>query len=214
MKAWNQIYKNKAEDYTYYNLHEAHENLQYVSNFFRKKRVKSILDLGCGVGRNLIPLAKIGFDVSGIDYADEAIKQTKSLLEENKLRANLIEGDVYKKLPYEDHHFDAIVSIQVIQHAYETDLVKAIKEIYRILKPNGYIFVTVCGRYSKGKVRPCLVKTAKNIAPHTFIPTEGNETGQVHFIYTKSLILKHFDKFNILKIWRDSRDYYCFIVQK
>lgn len=214
MKTWNQIYKNNSENYTYYNLHEAHEDLLKVAKYFQKKKIKSILDLGCGVGRNLIPLAKMGFDVSGIDYADEAIKQTKSLLEENKLRASLIEGDVYKKLPYEDHHFDAIVSIQVIQHAYETDLTNAIKEIYRILKPNGYIFVTVCGRYSKGKVRPCLVKTAKNVAPHTFIPTEGNETGQVHFMYTKSLIVKHFNRFNILKIWRDSRDYYCFIAKK
>lgn len=214
MKAWNQIYKNNSENYTYYDLHEAHEDLLKVAKYFQKNKVKSILDLGCGVGRNLIPLAKMGFDVSGIDYAKEAIRQTKTLLRDNKLKANTVEGDIYKPLPYKDNSFDGLISVQVIQHAHEPDLQKAIKEIYRILKPSGYIFVTVCGRYSKGKVRPCLVKTAKNVGYHTYIPTEGNEKGQVHFIYSKAIILKHFKDFKTEKIWKDSRDYYCFIAKK
>jgi hypothetical protein len=50
MKAWNQIYKNNSENYTYYNLHEAHEDLLKVVKYFQKNKVKSILDLGCGVG--------------------------------------------------------------------------------------------------------------------------------------------------------------------
>lgn len=214
MKAWNQIYKNNLTNYAYYNLHEAHENLDSIVSIFKKNKVKTILDLGCGVGRNLIPLVKQGFKVSGIDYAPEAIKQTSKILNQKKIKACLIKGDIYKTLPYKDASFDALISVQVIQHSYEKDLIKAVKEIYRVLKPNGLMFVTVCGRYSRGKVRPCLVKTAKRVAKHTYIPTEGNEKGQVHFIYSKYLIFKHFKKFKIDKIWKDSRDYYCFIAKK
>lgn len=214
MKAWNKIYKNKAENYTYYDLNEAHEDLGNIIDIFKKEKIKRVLDLGCGIGRNLIPLAKHGFIVDGIDYAPEAIKQTKSILKKEKLKATLIEGNIYKTLPYKNESFDGLISVQVIQHANENNLVRAIKEIYRVLKPGGIIFVTVCGRISKGKVRYCLVKTAKKIAPNTYVPSIGDEKGQVHFIYTKSLIYKHFKNFKIKKIWKDDRDYYCFIAQK
>jgi len=214
MKAWNKIYKNDSARYSYYNLYEAHEDLESVVGILKKNKVETVLDLGCGVGRNLIPLVKQEFSVSGIDYAPEAIKQTSEILKKENLKAQLIEGDIYKILPYKNDFFDAVISVQVIQHAYEKDILKALKEIYRVLKPGGLIFITVCGRISKGKVRPCLVKTAKNVASHTYIPTEGNEKGQVHFIYTKDLISRHFAGFKMIKMWKDSRDYYCFIAKK
>jgi len=212
--AWNEIYKKRHEDYTYYNLHEAHENLLSVAEFFKEHNVKQVLDLGCGVGRNLIPLVKLGFDVSGIDYADEAVKHTRELLREEHLSADIVEGNIHSTLPYRDNSFDALVSVQVIQHGYEQDVKHTISEIYRVVKPGGEIFITVSGRFSRGKVRPFLVQTAKYVGPHTFIPTQGNEKGQVHFIYTKELILEHFDHFTIEKMWKDPRDYYCFLAKK
>jgi len=43
------------------------------------------------------------------------------------------------------------------------------------------------------------------------LPTLGNEAGLVHFIYNKQLIQKHFNNFEILKLWRDDKDYFAFI---
>ncbi|MEK7072021.1 MAG: class I SAM-dependent methyltransferase, partial [Patescibacteria group bacterium] len=73
-------------------------------------------------------------------------------------------GDIFSPLPYNDNYFDAIVSVQVLQHGKEKDIKKSLKEVVRVLKPNGLIFITLCGRVSKGQVRFCLVKTAKKIA--------------------------------------------------
>jgi len=100
-----------------------------------------------------------------------------------------------------------------LQHGKISEIKKAIKEIGRVLKPGGLVFITLSGRISKSKVRDYLIKTAKKIAPRTYVPTIGNEKGLAHFIYNKKFIKKHYHNFKILKIWKDSRDYYCFIAQ-
>ncbi len=209
---WEKIYDKEGESYKYYDILETpHTDLEQVIKEFKKSKVKKVLDLGCGAGRNALYLAQNGFTVYGIDNAPTGLKILRKTLKKRGLMANLKLGDVYKPLPYRDDFFDALISVQVIQHAKEATILKAIKEITRIIKPGGLIFITLCGRYSKGKVRLFLVKTAKKIAPNTYLPTQGNEAGLVHFIYNNDLIKKHFSNFKILKLWRDDKDYFAFI---
>ena len=213
MLQWNKIYKKEGINCSHYNILKPHEDIFKMSDFFKKQRVKKVLDLGCGAGRNLIYLSKKDFDVCGIDYAHEGLKIIKERLKKEKIKSNLKLGNIFNKLPYEDNFFDAVISIQVLQHGKVNEIKGAIQEIRRILKPSGLIFVTLCGRISNGKVRDYLIKTAKKIAPRTYIPTMGNEKGLTHFIYNKKIIKKHYYNFRILKIWKDSRNYYCFIAQ-
>ena len=213
MLQWNKIYKKEGIKYKYYNIFRPHENMPDVSHFFKKQKVKRVLDLGCGAGRNLVYLSKKGFDMYGTDYAPEGLKIIKEKLKKEKTSCRLKLGNIFNKLPYENDFFDAIISVQVLQHGKVNEIKKAIKEIKRVLKPEGLIFITLSGRISKGKVRDYLIKTAKKIAPRTYVPTKGNEDGLTHFIYNKKLIKKHYYNFKILKIWKDSRDYYCFIAQ-
>jgi len=215
-KQWDNIYEKQGEKYKYYNIFEPHKDMSYVSKVFSKHKVNTILDLGCGVGRNLIFLSKKGFNLYGIDYSLDGVKILNSKLKSLKLsdKTNIICGSFYDKLPYKDFFFDAIISVQSLQHGKEKQIKFAIKEMLRVLKPNGLIFITLAGRTSKGKVRHCLVKTAKKIAPNTYLPTIGDEIGLVHFIYNKELIEKHYKDFKIIKSWRDDKDYYCIIGQK
>ena len=149
-----------------------------------------------------------------MDYAPEGVKLLNAKLKSLKLKSHIIQGSFYDKLPYSDSTFDAIISVQSLQHGKEAQIKSAIKEISRVLKPKGLIFITLAGRISKGKVRHCLVKTAKKIAPNTYLPTLGDETGLVHFIYNKELVLKHFKDFETIKLWRDDKDYYCIVARK
>jgi len=208
MLQWNEIYKRNPKSYKYYSLTKPHRDLAKVSRCFKKGG--AVLDLGCGSGRNMFYLCEKGFKVSAIDIAPEGIRQIKKTLK----KSDAVVGNVYKRLPYKNEQFDAIISIQVLQHATEEKIKSAIKEMHRILKPGGYIFVTVCGRLSKGKVRYVLVKTAKKIAPNTYVPTIGGETGLTHFIYNKKILLKHFKAFITVDLWKDERDYYCILAKK
>lgn len=211
---WDKIYKKEGDKYKYYDIYDPHPDIDKVVKIFKKNKVQKVLDLGSGAGRNLWYLVSKGFDLYGIDLAAEGIELTKKYLKKKKLSAELKVGDVFKKLAYLDNFFDAIVSVQVLQHADEPTIKKTIKEMERILKPGGLLFATLCGRCSKGKVRHCLVKTAKKIAPFTYLPTQGSEQGLTHYIYNKDRIEKHYKNFKISEFWLDDKDYYCFVGQK
>ncbi len=210
---WNAIYSRPKNQYEYYDLEAPYEDLPKVINFFSLHKVKSVLDLGCGIGRNLIPMAKMGFVMSGIDDAPAGIKKTAAALKKNNVHADLKTGR-FQSIPFSDKNFDSIISIQTINHGYKRDIQAGFREVARVLKPKGYFFLTVPGRIAKGKIRYLLVKTAKQVELNTFIPTIGDEIGVPHHIFSRSLIKKYLFDFKIIDIWRDSRDYYCVLAQK
>jgi 2-polyprenyl-3-methyl-5-hydroxy-6-metoxy-1,4-benzoquinol methylase len=55
-----------------------------------------LLDLGCGQGRDAIPLARLGFKVTGIDSSSTGIDQMLKIAQEEGLTLKGILGDIYK----------------------------------------------------------------------------------------------------------------------
>jgi SAM-dependent methyltransferase len=206
MKQWNQLFKKRGKVFL-----KPQEDIPRVAKLFKRKNIKRLLDLGCGSGRHLVYFAKKGFDVYGIDIAEEGIKIARKWLKKEKLKAKLERGSVYKKLPYNSNFFDAVVSVQVLQHGKLNQIKKGVEEIKRVLKPGGLIFITLFGRYSKGKARYCVIKDAREVAPRTYVPRTGDEAGVTHYVYDKSIIKKHYKDFKIIDLWRDKKDYYCFL---
>ena len=149
-------------------------------------------------------LAKAGFDVYGMDSSKTGLKQTKEWL--NKLKANLKKSSCYKRFPYKNNFFDAILSIQVIHHAKIKDVRFCISEIERTLKPKGIAFITV-PVYKKNKHR----SRVKMIAKRTYIPLTGHEIGVPHYHYNKELMKKDFKNFKILDLYIDKGKHYCLL---
>ena len=214
MSQWNEIYRKQGTGYKFYNILQPHKDLGKVIALFKKAGAKRVLDLGCGAGRNLIPLAENGFDAYGIDQASDGLKIAKRELSRRNLKAKLAKGNVFTNLPYKDGFFDALISVQVMQHATPSRIKKGIAEMHRVLKPGGLAFITLTGRISSGKVHRMLILTARKIGDHLYIPQQGDEKGLVHFIYTKKLIYGHYSSFKILSLWIDEKGYYCFIARK
>jgi 2-polyprenyl-3-methyl-5-hydroxy-6-metoxy-1,4-benzoquinol methylase len=53
---------------------------------FRRHKVKSVLDLGCGAGRNCLFLAKKGFNLMSFDISESALRKTNAWVRKEKLK--------------------------------------------------------------------------------------------------------------------------------
>jgi SAM-dependent methyltransferase len=207
-QGWDKIYE-EPEGYKYYDLYKPHQDMDNVANFFNERGVVKVLDIGCGLGRNLRFLQTKGFGVVGIDSSPTAIQKLSSQLDKERSRTELVVGS-FCNLPFENGSFHAVVSVQTLNHGTQEEVESGVSEVERVLAPGGAIFITVPGRIASGKVRYSLVKTATQISERIFVPTVGEEVGVPHFIFNRRIINKMFSNFGILRIWKDERDYYCF----
>ncbi len=102
------------------------------------KKVDRILDVGYGGGQFIPTLAQISKEpIYGIDTLPEPERVAKILKGEG-YDTKLIEGSVFN-MPYEDNYFDGIVCISVMEHFEGKELNTATKEMYRVLKPGGWL---------------------------------------------------------------------------
>ena len=93
-----------------------------------------ILEGGCGNGAWVKYLNNIGYDCLGVDINDEILKIAK----ENDLN---IRNDNIESLSFEKNTFNAYLSLGVVEHNVDGPQ-NAIKEAFRVIKPNGYFFVS------------------------------------------------------------------------
>jgi SAM-dependent methyltransferase len=96
-----------------------------------------IVEAGCGLGKWVIYLNQRGYDILGIDNNELAVANLRDY--DGSLRVEL--GDILD-IHYPDSSFDAYISLGVVEH-FEEGPLTALKEAYRVLKPNGVIFVSV-----------------------------------------------------------------------
>lgn len=110
------------------------------------KKAKTILDIGCGPGEMLVDLMKRGRDVTGIDISkgmlDVAKKNISSALPERSCTLSV--GNI-EKLESRDKFFDAVVCAGVLEYLSDDD--KALSELNRVLKNDGYLIVSVRNKF-------------------------------------------------------------------
>ncbi len=202
---WEKIYTREGRVFT-----ENLPALDEVAQRFQAQRCRTVLDLGCGNGRHVVALAGMGFQVIGLDISLTGLKLSQQWLEESQQRAVLIQADTRQPLPLEENCLDGLLSTQVIHHALQDEVLLAISEIYRILKPGGAAFVTVPCR-SRSQRR----SSSQQIEEHTFLPLEGQEAGLPHHIFSEERLREAFRAFEIQEIsYRDNGRILAIWVQK
>lgn len=121
----------------------------YLLNRWSNLGFKDFLDLGCGIGRHTVLFAGNGFNTYGFDISKYGLDKTKEWLDSLNLSANLKEGDMLD-LPYENGSFDCILCRNVISHQDTLGVKQIIKELYRVLKDNGEIYLTLGSKSTWG----------------------------------------------------------------
>lgn len=110
-------------------------------NLLKKLKLgKMALSVGCAIAAELQPLKKNGFITVGLD-------PERSFLLEGKTKDNA--GDfiqaIGESIPLRDGSFDLVLLFEVLEHVMKPEVV--LKEIGRVLKPTGILFLTVPNRF-------------------------------------------------------------------
>ena len=124
---------------------EGLETSPYLMGFFEKYKDEvgtDILDIGSGEGRHLVPLAKRGFKLTGVEITNAGSRTTRNKLDNENIFAGVVQAD-FKNLPFKDRTFDTVFSVDAMHHNDWAGATQAFGEAARVLKPGGLFFLRV-----------------------------------------------------------------------
>ena len=97
----------------------------------------SILEIGCGTGKNTMFFAQIGTNVRAVDFSQGMIEKAKEKVQAENVRFSMM--DITGPWEFQDESFDLIVCNLVLEHIQ--DLSSVFAGAARTLRPNGRFFI-------------------------------------------------------------------------
>jgi len=146
-------------------------------NFIEKiKKLDTIVDIGCGNGRHLIPCAKRCKKAIGIDISRNLLRIVqKKMNNKNIKNIDLIHSNVVH-LPIKDGSVDSILFIASLHNIKgKENRIQSLKEINRVLKPNGIALISVWSRWQD--------KYRKKFIKKWFNQINGSEFGDIDIFW-------------------------------
>jgi ubiquinone/menaquinone biosynthesis C-methylase UbiE len=101
------------------------------------QRFNSILELGCGTGKNTAFLIQIGRQVHALDFSQGMIERAKEKAKAENIRFSVT--DLTQRWPCEDNAYDLITCNLVLEHIQ--DLSHIFSEAARVMQPNGRFLI-------------------------------------------------------------------------
>ncbi len=122
---------------------------------FKYHKDEKVLEVGVGMGTDIIEYARYGAKVYGIDLGADQIEITKDMFNKLGLTYEDLQVASAEKLPYEENYFDFVYSFGVIHHT--PNINAAVSEIYRVLKPGGRAVIMIYARGWKHYIKRCFI---------------------------------------------------------
>lgn len=183
MYQWNKENKNNL-------VYPDEEVIRIIKKFFLPSGAKSVLDAGCGSGRHTLALLREGFEVRSLDSSQTALDIASELTAPygNNVKYEL--GNL-ACLPFEDASFDAVLCWGVLHYLSGEEFSQSINELYRVLKPGGFIGLTLRSTTDS----ECDIDNAKKMQT-------SNATD------SKNMLFKYFSKSDIFECLKDFTEIY------
>jgi len=129
----------------------------------------TVLDAGCGYGRNLVYLLREDCDVYALDANAQGVEHVRQLaaelapgLGEERFRVGAIE-----KMPFADEFADAVICSSVLHFARdEQHFLAMVEELWRVLRPGGMLFCRLGSRIGMD---------FEELRPHIYRIGDGSE---------------------------------------
>jgi SAM-dependent methyltransferase len=112
---------------------------------FAGARGLRVLEIGCGMGTDGAQFAKAGADYTGVDLTEAAIELARKRFALSGLKGDFRVADA-ENLEFAENSFDLVYSHGVLHHTPDT--ARAVREIHRVLRPQGRAVVMLYHRGS------------------------------------------------------------------
>jgi SAM-dependent methyltransferase len=156
-----------------------------------------VLDLGSGVGRHALALARAGLAVTALDAAPEGNAALRAAAGAEGLNVETVEGRM-TVLPFPDSAFDHVLSWNVIYHGDEEVVLSSISEIARVLKPRGTFLGTML---SSRRIPVELAKApGREISRNTWVFDGDGDKTHPHYFCNAAHLLRLFAGFEAMRI--------------
>ncbi len=189
---WSKFWDGKTPEYEiqmwdYYGLRSW--ILKYTSRFGK------VCEAGCGLGRYVFYLNKLGIDIEGLDFEQRMIDLLNEWKRKNDYeQVSFIHGDV-TKLPYYSDSISCYISLGVVEHFIDGPHV-ALKEAYRVLRPGGIAIITTPSVSWHVFYRKYIKNRVKNIIK-TIIDREISKPAFFQYWYSPQKLKKFVEESNL-----------------
>ncbi|MCG8593049.1 MAG: class I SAM-dependent methyltransferase [Kiloniellales bacterium] len=167
--AWNEIWSTPDGRKAW--LEPEPEVAALARERFAQHGAHRALDLGCGVGRHALELARIGYDTSATDLARVGLDELERAAKAAGLTVTVKEAAA-TELPFGDASFDYVLAYNVIHHGDRDDVRSSLAEVRRVLRIGGVFQATLLSRRSAAR------STGIEVSPNTYIWQEGDADHQ------------------------------------
>jgi SAM-dependent methyltransferase len=116
-----------------------------------------VLDAGCGTGRNLVALLRLGLDVWGVDESPAAVAETRRLAAAvaPRLPAHRFRVEPVEAMSHGDASRDVVVSSAVLHFARDhAHWLAMVREMWRVLAPGGLLFARLATSVGQPRLEP------------------------------------------------------------
>jgi len=149
--------------------------------------------LDCGAGGNMPPLGLFwehGYDTVGIEYSENQILLAQQFEKMYEMELHIKKGDM-RELPFTDESFSYVYSYNAVFHMKKDEVEESIKEMKRVLKPQGLLFVNFL---STSDFR---CGTGEDFLNHQYLQLEDDEK-IMHSYYEKEEAEQYFHEMKLL----------------
>ena len=133
-EVWERIPETIPQVKDFYNYEE-----EFITSLAKGHNDPTVLDLGCGPGRILKLLSKVGMNkLYGIDISSKMIDECRLVLPESVV---LLQHDFRERLPFTDNFFDYVFITGNTLSSSVTEIDTILRNVHRVLKENGTLVI-------------------------------------------------------------------------
>jgi ubiquinone/menaquinone biosynthesis C-methylase UbiE len=158
---------------------------------------RTVLD--CGAGGSHPPLSLFyqhGYRTCGIDNAGEAWKEAQRFCTVNDMPLNIVGGDM-RNIPFPAENFSFVYSFNAIDFMTKPDIALAMREITRVLKPQGLCYVNFLSVDDAESWEPFCKTAVNRLKSEGFSHFEDREADAFFDAYT----IRRKEKRLVEKLW-------------